>query len=63
LTLGDRGPEVKELQRKLNQFGAGLDADGDFGPATRGAVIAFQTAKRLSATGVVGKETRAALAL
>ncbi len=63
LTLGDRGPEVKQLQQKLNQFGAGLDPDGDFGPATRGAIIAFQTAKGLSATGVVGKETRAALGL
>src|SRR5688572_29534524 len=63
LTLGDRGPEVKLLQQALNRFGAGLDADGDFGPATRGAVIAFQTARALSPTGVVGKETRAALGL
>jgi hypothetical protein len=63
LTLGDRGPEVKLLQQALNRVGAGLDADGDFGPATRGAVIAFQTARALSPTGVVGKETRAALGL
>lgn len=63
LTLGDRGPDVKALQQKLNQLGAGLDVDGDFGPATRAAVIAFQAARGLAATGVVARETRAALGL
>lgn len=63
LTFGDRGPDVKALQQKLNQFGAGLEADGDFGPATRAAVVAFQAGRGLPATGVVGRETRAALGL
>ncbi|MND03096.1 putative peptidoglycan binding domain protein [compost metagenome] len=54
---------MKALQRKLNQFGADLDEDGDFGPATRAAVIAFQAGRGLPSTGVVGPQTRAALGL
>jgi hypothetical protein len=61
LTLGDRGPDVKLLQVRLNQLGAALDPDGDFGPATRAAVIAFQAAKGLTPNGVVGPQTRGAL--
>ncbi len=63
LTLGDRGPEVRALQRKLNQLGADLDEDGDFGPATRAAVIAFQAARGLPSTGVVGPQTKSVLGL
>lgn len=37
LKQGDRGEDVKVVQRKL-----GIDADGIFGPKTRDAVIAFQ---------------------
>ena len=61
LTLGDRGPDVRLLQVRLNQLGATLNPDGDFGPATRAAVIAFQAAKGLTPNGVVGPQTRAAL--
>lgn len=32
-------------------------ADGDFGGATRGAVMAFQALNHLSADGIVGKNT------
>ena len=63
LTVGDRGPDVTQLQTRLNQFGAGLDIDGDFGTATRAAVVAFQRSKGLTADGVVGTRTRAALGL
>jgi hypothetical protein len=62
LTLGDRGPDVKQLQSRLNQLGAMVNPDGDFGPATRAAVIAFQASKGLTANGVVGPQTRSALA-
>lgn len=63
LSLGDRGREVVALQKKLNEKGEKLKADGVFGLATHAAVIAFQAANKLTADGVVGKKTRAALGL
>ena len=63
LTLGDRGPEVVALQQRLRDYGADIVVDGDFGVATRAAVIVFQSAHQLAADGVVGPETRAALGL
>lgn len=56
LSLGDEGPEVEAVQRRL-----GVAADGKFGPKTRAAVQAFQTAAGLQADGVVGPLTWAAL--
>lgn len=64
MTLGDRGPEVEELQRRLNHVaGAGVDEDGIFGPATRAAVIDFQEDRGLVADGIVGAATRAELGI
>lgn len=62
LTAGDRGPEVRTLQLRLNALGADLEVDGDFGPATRAAVMAFQASRGLPPTGAVDAQTRAALA-
>ena len=56
LRLGDQGEAVKDLQNLL-----GIQADGDFGPKTKGAVIAFQRSKGLMADGIVGRGTWAAL--
>lgn len=56
LSMGDEGDYVKTLQSAL-----GITADGDFGPATKVAVMAFQTKNQLTADGVVGKNTWAAL--
>lgn len=61
LSVGDRGPEVTNLQKRLNAAGASLTADGVFGNGTRDAVMAFQTRKGLKADGVVGPATLAAL--
>ncbi len=61
LREGDTGPEVEELQKALNAKGAALKEDGDFGPATESAVIAFQKAVGLNADGIVGPLTIAAL--
>ena len=63
LSLGDRGPEVIALQRRLNELGAGLAVDGIFGPDTRAAVMAFQAGQGLAVDGIVGPNTREALGL
>jgi hypothetical protein len=63
LTLGDRGPDVVALQRRLNALGSQLTVDGGFGVGTRAAVMAFQADHGLTADGVVGSSTRAALGL
>ena len=58
LRKGDRGPAVKQVQRRLR-----LTADGVFGPMTHKAVKRFQSRKRLVADGIVGPATRRALRL
>ena len=54
---GHNGEHVKRLQAFLNTRGAGLDVDGDFGPATRAAVQAFQRGAGIDADGIVGPIT------
>ena len=61
LTQGDSGKAVETLQKRLNHYGASLMADGEFGPRTRQAVIAFQKANGIAANGEVGTATAAAL--
>jgi cell wall-associated NlpC family hydrolase len=56
LRQGARGSAVVVLQHDLR-----IPADGDFGPQTRRAVITFQRSHHLSADGVVGARTWAAL--
>ncbi len=60
LAKGDKGDKVKVLQELLKGKGYDLGTygtDGDFGGATRGAVMAFQVRNHLSADGIVGKNT------
>lgn len=61
LRRGSRGPEVAELQTHLRATGLPVGIDGDFGPATELAVMRFQTDHRLTADGIVGPATWAAL--
>jgi hypothetical protein len=62
LTPGDTGAQVKVLQRALAQLGYTVGTvDGDYGTATKTAVTQFQTAQKLTADGVFGPATRAAL--
>lgn len=64
LRKGSVGNEVAEVQAKLRAFGFDPGPiDGDFGPATEQAVLAFQAAKGLTADGVVGLQTSGALGL
>jgi hypothetical protein len=58
LKMGDRGDEVKVLQKAL-----GIKDDGDFGPATKAAVVALQKKHKLYPDGVVGKNTWARLGI
>ncbi|MEU4568656.1 peptidoglycan-binding protein [Micromonospora sp. NPDC023956] len=58
---GDRGTDVKELQRLLNARGARLALDGDFGPATQAAVRTYQRSARLAVDGIAGRQTVTAL--
>jgi peptidoglycan hydrolase-like protein with peptidoglycan-binding domain len=62
---GERGARVTTLQRALINAGVTVrgGADGIFGSGTAAAVMAFQKAKGLSATGVVNQATAEALAL
>lgn len=57
LRIGSRGARVRELQALLNTAGHPVVVDGDFGPATRKALIQFQRARDIIADGVYGPET------
>jgi GH24 family phage-related lysozyme (muramidase) len=61
LRRGAQGDKVRRLQSALTAAGFQCATDGDFGPATERAVKAFQAAKGLTADGIAGPMTRAAL--
>ncbi len=62
LRRGTRGADVRRLQERLKEVGFSPGAiDGDFGPATDAAVMAFQASEGLLADGVAGPRTLAAL--
>jgi len=54
--IGSKGEDVAFLQKAL-----GIESDGKFGPITKKAVIAFQTANGLDPDGIVGPKTWSAL--
>lgn len=56
LRIGDRGADVKRLQKAI-----GVEADGAFGPETERAVRTFQAAHDLPVDGIVGRRTWATL--
>ena len=64
LSMGDRGRDVLLLQLALMRTGHFKSAvDSEFGPATRTAVVSFQTERGMTADGQVGPATRKALGL
>jgi hypothetical protein len=64
LKQGSSGPDVTNLQQKLKDLGFDPNGvDGNFGPGTTKAVIAFQQSKGLGADGKAGPNTLAALEL
>lgn len=68
LKYGSRGEDVRMLQQRLHELGYSglggkpLAADGDFADNTRHAVRSFQQVHGLSVDGVVGSDTKRALA-
>ncbi|QFG04585.1 lysin A [Mycobacterium phage Keziacharles14] len=65
LGIGNTGPAVIALQLKLNERGAGLDADGDFGPLTAAAVTRAQQELHVvgDPPGIAGEATLRALGM
>lgn len=64
LRQGSSGGEVKEVQRRLKNWGYYAGAvDGIFGSGTKKAVIYFQQKNGLKADGIVGKATYKALGM
>ena len=55
---GSKGDTVKAVQTAL-----GAKADGDFGPGTEAAVIAWQRSRGLVPDGIVGPSTLAAMGI
>ena len=55
---GSKGAQVRTLQRLLNAIcGEKLDVDGEFGPATRTALVSYQITRKLEADGICGQMT------
>ena len=55
---GDTGDSIKEIQKQLASLGYYTSsADGKFGVGTEQAVIDFQTANQIEASGIVDQET------
>jgi len=61
LQEGDSGSCVTQLQQRLNQLGGTLVVDGQFGPATKNAVLAFQGRSSIGFDGIVGPTTQSHL--
>jgi len=62
LRTGMTGQSVKDAQSRLYALGYEVgEIDGQFGAATKEAVIAFQRRNGLDADGIIGAETKAVL--
>ncbi len=63
LVMGASGRDVTKLQARLATLGYPLTLDGEYGPATKLAVYLFQSQHGLTADGIAGVNTVAALGL
>lgn len=60
-TIGSKGTEVRNLQKRLNVYGFKVKADGNYNWATSKAVKQFQQRRHLAVDGIVGPMTYKAL--
>lgn len=58
ISFGSTGDGVRWIQYELNEAGASLQLDGDFGKLTKQALLDFQKAVGIEADAVVGAITR-----
>ena len=58
-----QGPDVRLLQERLSAAGFDVATDGIFGPATHGALVAYQARNGLIEDGIAGATTRTNLGL
>lgn len=61
IAQGARGRTARQVQEWLCLHGRNVVIDGDFGPATKAAVQAFQAGSGLTASGTVNQSTWGAL--
>lgn len=61
LSVGDRGPNVLTLQRRLQRNYSKLKVDGYYGPDTAWRVSDYQRLHGLEVDGIVGPKTAASL--
>ena len=61
LARGSQGDAVVQLQNLLRDLDFAVAVDGDFGPGTEVAVTRFQSESKLTADGIVGPQTWAAM--
>ena len=62
--VGSTGAEVREIQTRLKKWGYfNSTVDGIYGTKTKNAVIYFQKKNGLTADGVCGKKTLAAMGI
>ena len=61
LARGSQGDAVVQLQNLLHDENFAVAVDGDFGPGTEVAATRFQSENGLTADGIVGPQTSAAL--
>ncbi|HDH26854.1 MAG TPA: hypothetical protein ENH00_11800 [Actinobacteria bacterium] len=61
--LGSSGAPIRDIQIRLGGLGfpCSTDPPGEFGEATRAAVISFQSERGLPADGIIGQDTWRAL--
>lgn len=57
IKMGSKGDWVKVAQARLVVNGYSIEVDGDFGPNTKKAVMAFQEAHGLTKDGIIGPKT------
>lgn len=62
--MGSTGTEVRQIQTKLKQWGYyNYTVDGIYGTRTKNAVISFQKKNGLTADGIAGSKTLAAMGI